>query len=135
MITLVKRKPRQIVDFDVAYDKSENRIQKIVDSAIKAKFYYSDVNPSYQKVSYSGQHFYFRDKSHTFSVESVNSDIRKYIAALQRKSKCFFRSLETFQAIMHVFVYAYNKFGKFKQQVPRLKSAVGLTSFLTRALH
>ena len=130
MITLVTRKPRQIVGFDVAYDKSEQRIQRLVDSALKAKYYYSDANPSYQKVSYSGQHFYFRDKAHTFTVESINSDIRKYIAALQRKSKCFFCSLETFQAIMRVFVYAYNKLGEFKQRFPRLKSAVGLTSFL-----
>ncbi len=37
MIRLVTRKLRQIVGFDVAYDKSENRMQKIVDSSIKAK--------------------------------------------------------------------------------------------------
>ena len=116
--------------FDVTYDKSENRIPCLVDSTIKAKHYYSDANPSYQKVSYSGQHFYFRDKSPAFTVESVNSDIRKYIATLQRKSKCFFRSLETFKAVMHVFVYAYNKFGEFKRRFPCLKSAMGLTSFL-----
>ena len=89
-MTLVARKPRQIVGFDVTHDKSEKRIQKIVDSSIKAKLYYSDANPSYQKVSYSGKHFFFRDKSHTFTVEGVKSDIRKYIAALQRRSKCFF---------------------------------------------
>ena len=82
------------------------------------------------KKSYSRQHFYFRDKSRTFTVEDINSDIRKYIAALQRKSKCFFRSLETFKAVMHVFVHVYNRFGEFKQRFPRLKSAVGLTSFL-----
>ena len=115
--------------FDVAYDKNENRIQKIVDKAVKAKFYYSDANPSYQNVSYFGKHYYFRDKSHTFTVEGVNSDIRKYIPALQRKSKCFFRSLATFKAVMSVFVVAYNRFGKFKFNFPHLKSAVGLTFF------
>ena len=130
MITLVTRKPRQIVGFDVAYDKNENRIQCLVDSTTKAKHYYSDANPSYQKVSYFGDHFFFCDKSHTFTVEGVNSDTRKYIAALQHKSKCFFRSLETFKAVMHVFVYAYNRFGEFKQRFPCLKSAMGLTSFL-----
>ena len=124
------RKPRQIVGFDVAYDKNEKRIQKIVDSSIKAKHYYSDANSSYQGVSYGGEHFFFRDKSHTFTVEGINSDIRKYIAALHRRSKCFFRSLETFNIVMRVFVYAYNNFGKFKLKFPRLKSAVGLTHFL-----
>ena len=124
---MVTRNPRQIVGYGVAYDKNENRIQKIVD---KAKFYYSDANPSYQNVSYFGKHYYFRDKSHIFTVEGVNSDIRKYIAALQRKSKCFFRSLTTFKAVMSIFVIAYNSFGKFKFDFPRLKSAVGITSFL-----
>ena len=70
------------------------------------------------------------DKSHTFIVEGVNSDIRKYIAALQRRSKCFFRSLKTFKAVLRVFVYAYDKFGQFKLDFPRLKSAVGLIQFL-----
>ena len=127
---MVTRNPRQIVGFDVTYDKNENRIQKIVDKSVKAKFYYSDANPSYQNVYYFGKHYYFRDKSHTFTVEGVNSDIRKYIAALQRKSKCFFRSLATFKAVMSIFVIAYNSFGKFKFDFPQLKSAVGLTYFL-----
>ena len=128
---MVTRNPRQIVGFDIAYDKNENRIQKIVDKAVKAKFYYSDANPSYQNVSYFGKHYCFRNKSHTFTVEGVNSDIRKYIAALQRKSKCFFRSLATFKAVMSIFVIAYNSFSKFKFDFPQLKSAVGLTSFLS----
>ena len=119
MITLVTRKPRQIVGFDVAYDKSEERIQKIVDSSISAKHYYSDANPSYQDVSYFGEHFYFRDKSHTFTVEGINSDIRKYIAVLQRRSKCFFRSLESFKSVMNIFVYSYNKFGQYKFLFPK----------------
>ena len=96
VITLVTRKPRQIVGFDVAYDKSEERIQKIVDSSIKAKHYYSYANPSYQDVSYFGEHFYFRDKSHTFTVEGINSDIRKYIAALQRRSNMLFSLVRDF---------------------------------------
>ena len=130
MITLVTRKPRQIVGFDVAYDKSEERIQKIVDSSISAKHYYSDANPSYQDVSYFGEHFYFRDKSHTFTVEGINSDIRKYIAALQRRSKCFFRSLETFKSVMNIFVYSYNKFGQYKFLFPKFKNSNYLIDFI-----
>ena len=40
--------PRQAVSFDIAYDKSESRIQKITDKAPKAKFYFSDDNLSYR---------------------------------------------------------------------------------------
>ena len=90
----------------------------------------SDANPSYQNMSYFGEHFYFRDKSHTFTVEGINSDIRKYIAALQRRSKCFFRSLKSFKVVMSVFVHAYNKFGQFKFDFPHLNSAVGLIQFM-----
>lgn len=60
-------------------------MQKIVDKALKEKFYYLDLNPNYQNVSYFGKHYYFRDKSNTFTVGRVNSDIGKYIASLQRK--------------------------------------------------
>ena len=92
--------------------------------------HYSDANPSYQQILYGGKHFLFRDKSHTFKVENANSDICKDVAVLQRRSKCFFRSLETFQAVMRFFVGTYNKFGEFKLRFPHLKSAVGLIQFL-----
>ena len=108
----------------------KNEYKKIVDSSVKAKLYYSDANPNYQNVSYSGKHFFFRDKSHTFSGGSVNSDIRKYIAALQRHSKCFFRSLKAFKVVLRVFVYAYNSFAQVKLDFPHLESDIGLIHFL-----
>lgn len=124
------RDPRQIVGFDIAHDKDESRIQKIADKAPKAKFYFSDANPSYRNVSYFGLHSYFYDKSHTFTVEGVNSDIRKYIAALQRRSKCFFRSIATFKFVFNVFVYSYNLFGIFKFSFPHLKTSSFLIDFI-----
>ena len=36
MITLVNREKRQIVGYDIAFDKSRERIQKLVDSSPKA---------------------------------------------------------------------------------------------------
>ena len=36
-----------------------------------------------------------KNKSQTYTVESVNSDLRYYIPPLKRKSKCFFRSIDT----------------------------------------
>ena len=130
LITLVTRKSRQIVGFDIANEKNEHRIQNIVNKAPKANFYFSDAYKGYQNVSYVGKHFYFRDKSHTFTVEGVNSDIRKYIPSLQRRSKCFFRSLDTFKFVINVFVHAYNKFGLFKFMFPKLKSRAFLIDFI-----
>jgi IS1 family transposase len=48
------------------------------------------------------------------NVESVNADLRHYIAGLRRKSRCFFRSLETMRAVLTVLINAYNKFGHAK---------------------
>lgn len=42
IMTMVSRKPRQIVGYDVAFDKSPNRIQKIVDNGPEAEYYCTD---------------------------------------------------------------------------------------------
>ena len=59
------------------------------------------------------------NKNDTFTVESVNADLRHYIPLLRRRSRCFPRKLETLQAVLTVFVDAYNAFGvakmKFRQ--------------------
>ena len=47
MITLVNKDDCQIVGFDVAFDKSKERIQDLVDKSVKAKHYYSDFYSAY----------------------------------------------------------------------------------------
>jgi len=120
VMTAVSRLPRQIVGFDVAFDKSPERIQAIVDKAPEAKQYFTDGWSGYVNLVYPGQHIRnVRDKSNTFTVESVNADLRHYIPILARRSRCFPRKLETLRAVLEVFVEAYNKFGvakmKFRQ--------------------
>jgi len=56
IITMVSRNPRQIVGFDVAFDKSPHRIQRIVDSAPEAEQYCTDGWNAYLDVAYPGQH-------------------------------------------------------------------------------
>ena len=65
--------------------------------------------------SYFGEHVRnISNKKDTFTVEGVNADLRHYIPVLARRSRCFARKLETLQAVMEVFVDAYNKFGEAK---------------------
>jgi len=117
LITMVSRNPRQIVGFDVAFDKSSKRIQKIVDEAPPAKKYCTDGFLGYLDVAYYGEHIRnVCDKSNTFTVEGVNADLRHYIPTLARRSRCFGRSLETMRAVLEVFVDAYNAFGVEKQR-------------------
>ncbi|MCC8111316.1 MAG: hypothetical protein LIO74_06830 [Ruminococcus sp.] len=67
IITMVSRLQRQIMDFDVAFDKSPMRIQKIVDNAPWADIYCSDGWNGYMDVIYPGTYIRnVHDKSNTF---------------------------------------------------------------------
>ena len=44
------------------------------------------------------------------------SDLRRYIVGFARRSKCFYRKIETVKAILTVFVTAYNRFGEYKSK-------------------
>ena len=108
--TLVSREKRQIVGYDIAIDKSRERIQKLVDSSPKADHYYSDAYSAYSEICYYGSHTALKNKSLTYTVEGVTSDLRHYITALHLRSKCFFRSLDTMKTVFKIFVLAFNKF-------------------------
>ena len=115
LLTMVSLSPRQIVGFDVAWDKSPERIQRMVDKAPPSEMYFSDGYLGYIDIVYPGKYKRnVRDKSDTFTVESINSDLRHYIPLLARRSKCFARKLETLYAVLKVFICAYNRFGSEK---------------------
>ena len=117
LMTMVSREPRQIVGFDVAYDKSPQRIQDIVDEGPSAMQYHTDGWFGYIDVVYPGVHIRnTHDKSDTYTVEGVNADLRHYIPVLARRSRCFARRLETLRAVLEVFVEAYNRFGRAKHR-------------------
>ena len=92
---MVNRDTRELVGYDIALDKSRTRIQSLVDRTVKVRQYCSDAYLAYSKVCYDGNHTALKNKSQTYTVEGVNSDLRHYIPALRRRSKCFFRSIET----------------------------------------
>lgn len=117
IMTMISRNPRQIVGF--AVDKSVNsvRIQDMVDSVEAADKYCTDGCQVYRNVIFGGRHMQnFRDKKDTHLIESTNADLRSYISGLARRSRCFYRSIETLEAVLSVFVDAYNKFGEAKQK-------------------
>ena len=120
-MTMIRSEPRQIVGFEVRFDKSAVHIQSIVDNAPWAKTYCTDGYTGYLDVVFPGRHIRnIRDKHDTHTVESINADLRHYIPVLARRSRCFCRRLETLQAVIEVFVDAYNKFGsaKLKYRLP-----------------
>lgn len=106
IMTMVSRAPRQIVGFDVAFDKSALRIQRIVDSGPEADFYCTDGYLGYVDVVYLGKHIRnVNNKNDTYTAEGINADLRHYIPILRRRSRCFPRKLETLQAVLELFVF------------------------------
>jgi IS1 family transposase len=135
IITMVSRKPRQIVSFDVALDKTSKRIQKIVDSGPEAGKYCTDGYHGYLDAVYPGEHIRnIHNKKDTFTVEGINADLRHYIPLLRRRSRCFARSLDTLTAVIDFFVSAYNQFGlaksRYRQANPKRTFPLGLVDFL-----
>ena len=120
VIQLISRTPRQIVNFAVDNHKSVKQIQPIVDGAMPAYQYNTDGYHGYMDVVFPGLHRRnIENKKHTHNIESVNADLRHYIPGLRRRSRCFFRSLETMRAVLFVFANAYNKFGEAKLKFRR----------------
>ena len=129
-ITLVSRDTRQIVGYDIAFDKSSERIQRLIDSSVKARQYYSDAYSAYSEVCHEGTHTSLKNKSQTYTVEGVNSDLRHYIPLLHRPLKCFFRSIKTAKAVFKIFVNTFNKFALAKKKFPLLRSSFCLYGFI-----
>ena len=112
IITMVSRKPRQIIGYCASADKSSRIIQKIVDAAPEARTYCADGYSGYLDVVFPGKHIYnIHNKKDTFTAEGVNADLRHYIPTLARRSRCFPRKAENLRAVVAVFVAAYNRFG------------------------
>ena len=115
VIPLMSRTPRQIVSFAVDSSHSAKVIQSVVDNAPDAYQYNTDGYHSYMDVVFPGCHKRnATDKKDTHNIESVNADLRHCIPGLRRRSRCFYRSLETIRAVFSIFVNAYNKFGEAK---------------------
>ena len=129
-MTIVNRKTREILVYDIVLDRLLQRIQNLVDNAPKAEFYFSDAFTVYSQICYDGVYRAFNNKSQTFTLESVNADLRHYIPPLHRKSRCFFRSFDTIFAVFKIFVLAFNKFSLAILRFNHLKHHLALSSFL-----
>ena len=107
-----------LIGFDVASDKSSERIQNIVDSSPEADFYYTDGYFGYMDF-FPGRHIRnVRDKKDTHNVESINADLRHYIPVLARRNRYFARKMETLYAVVAVFIEDFNCFAlaKYRQR-------------------
>lgn len=117
IMTMISRFPRQIVGINTDNAVKSSAIQTIVDSVPVAKKYCTDGCLIYLDVDFGGKHIRnVRNKTDTHNIESINADLRHYIPGLARRSRCFYRTFETMEAVLAVFVDAYNKFGEAKSK-------------------
>ena len=115
-MTMVSRKPRQVIGHIVRRDKMLSTIQQMVDIAPEAKQYCTDGYYGYLDVIFQGKHiFNIHNKNDTFIVESVNAYLLHYIPILVRRNRCFPRKLNNLEAVLDVFVHAYSYFGSQKE--------------------
>ena len=76
----------------MAWERSQDIVQAIVDHAPKATWYYSDALDVYATLWYHwGRYAISEGKADTYSVEGNNAELRHYLARLARSSRCFSR--------------------------------------------
>ena len=119
-MTLVDRRTSCIVGWAVAAERTETRLQRMVDAAPQAAFYFSDLFPLYRGLVYSpGVHTPMPDKSETYRVEGVNAELRHYLARLARKSRCFSRCIAALRRAVKLFVFTWNCRQLYRSRFPR----------------
>nr|BBH87737.1 hypothetical protein KTC_24880 [Thermosporothrix sp. COM3]BBH88130.1 hypothetical protein KTC_28810 [Thermosporothrix sp. COM3] len=110
MILAVERGSGLIVGHLVSQTRSLACLQSFIDSLPPAHRYASDGHAAYQEAIWpeGGQHVLSVGKEETFTVESVNANLRTYLKRLARRSRCFSRSLRALREAVRLFVYYYN---------------------------
>jgi hypothetical protein len=83
---------------------------KLVDDRSQAVWYFSDPLATYRELDYSpGIHTPMPDKSETYRVECVNTELRHYLARLVRKSRYFSQCIQALRRAVTLFVFAWNR--------------------------
>jgi len=124
-MTVVDRTTSCIMGWAVNEERTEDIMQKMVDDAPQAAFYFSDLLPIYRQVVYfPGRYTPMPDKSETFRVEGDNAELRHYLARLARRSRCFSRCINALRRAIKIFVYAWNRRQLYRKKYPNYPTHV-----------
>jgi IS1 family transposase len=107
----VARDTGLIVGQAVSQERRLETLQTLADTLPPAEHYASDGLVAYAEVIWpqAGMHLLSVGKADTHTVESLNANLRAYLARLARSSRCFSRSLEALQRAVRLFAYHYNQ--------------------------
>ena len=113
----------------MAWERSQELVQAIVDHAPKADGYYSDALDVYASLWYHwGRYAVSEGKADTYSVEGNNAELRHYLARLARASRCFSRCPYALSCAVRLFVYYFNQRQLRKRLFP--KYSFHITNFV-----
>ena len=102
-----------IVEQAVSPDRGLETLQAVADTLTAARRYASDRHAAYSEVVWpeEGQYLLSLGKEETYTIESVNANLRTYLKLkrLARRSRCFSRSLEALRRAIRLFIHHYNR--------------------------
>lgn len=94
-------------------------MQSVIDSAPHASRYFSDAFNTYRELCWWGEHISMYDKSQTYGIEGDNAELRRYLARLARRSRCFSKCINALRRAVELFIWCWNLRQTRKRQRPR----------------
>ena len=100
----------------------------MVDTLPFAPRYTSDGHAAYAELVWpeNSQHIVSIRKAETYTIESLNANLRTYLKRLARRCRCFSRSLEALRRAVRLFVFYYNQRQRLYLAHPSLRGCLPL---------
>ena len=121
VIAVISRKKREFMGLGAFWNKSAQTMETLVQPYPSADIYFGDGNPTFKIMDfYPGRFKQSHRKDDTYTVEGSYADLRHFIPRLRRQSRCFYRKIETLNAVLNLLAYGYNRFSQWKHhnQIP-----------------
>ena len=128
----VARDTRLIVGCCVMKERSWVAMQQFVDRLPTASRYCSDALAVYEELIWpdGSTHVVSQKKEQTYTIESLNADLRTYLGRLKRRSRCFSRCWQALARAVRLFVWHYNRRRRIILQHPQSQYRNGLPLYV-----
>ena len=112
----------------VSLDRSLATLQSVVDRLPSAQRYTSDGHAASAELVWpeGAEHVVSLGKEETYTIESLNANLRTYLKRLARRSRCFSRSLDALRRAVRLFAYYYNHRQRLYLAHPSLRGRLPL---------
>jgi IS1 family transposase len=103
-------------------------MQQFVDRLPAAARYCSDQYDVYQQLIWPacGTHIISEKKEETYTIESLNADLRTYLGRLKRRSRCFSRCWQALARAIRMFTWHYNRRRRIILEHPMYRNGLPL---------